>query len=105
MCITSPFLFIGGITNPINWYRAYFRTTVPVNNNGNFQKIKVPTLLVFGDPDIYLDTEMAYMCEEVVENLTVEIVKDSNHFVIQDKPVECNKCVREFLKPHRTSLT
>lgn len=84
----------GAFTGPINYYRAAFSSS----SRPCKTKIKMPTLVIWGDPDMALDTELAELSGEYATNLTVKIIHDSNHFVLFDRPKEFNKAVREFLK-------
>ena len=82
-------------TGPINYYRAAFSKEVRYSTRS---KITVPTLVIWGDPDFALDTEMAALCGDHVENLTVKVIQNSSHFVHMDKPKETNAEIRKFLQ-------
>lgn len=86
------FILTGAFSGPINYYRAAFSIM-----KTSQQKIEVPTLIVWGDPDMALNTELAELARQYVTNLTVKIIKNSNHFVIFDTPKECNAAIHEFL--------
>ena len=79
----------------MNWYRAAFSQPQPKKGT---DKITAPTLIVWGKPDLYLEEGMAPLASKYVTNLTVKYIEDTNHFVQMDKPDDCNKMVREFLK-------
>ena len=87
------FIISGALTGPINYYRAAFSNTQPCR-----VKIDVPTLVIWGDPDQALNTELAELAGQYVTNLTVKVIYNSNHFVMIDKPEECNAVIREFLQ-------
>ena len=78
---------------PLDYYRAAFRQKVSYEG----RKVTVPTLIVWGEPDVAFLTELAHSSQEYVHDLTVRMVTDTNHNVIVDKPAECNEIVREFL--------
>ncbi|KAL4227810.1 Epoxide hydrolase 4 [Mactra antiquata] len=84
----------GALRGPINYYRAAFSSM----NRPNPKMVDVPTLVVWGDPDMALNTELAYLAKKYVSNLTVKVIKNSNHFVMLDRPAEVNAAVREFLQ-------
>lgn len=88
-------LIIGALTGPINYYRAAFSKQTKYERAA---KLKVPTLVVWGEPDKFLETNLANEATKYVENVTVKIIGDSSHFVILDRPQEVNAAFREFLK-------
>lgn len=88
------FYITGALTGPINYYRAAFGNIAKVSKT----KINVPTLVIWGDPDTALDTELAHLAGEYVTNLTVKVIENSDHFVQVDRPKECNTVIREFLQ-------
>ncbi|WAQ98829.1 EPHX4-like protein [Mya arenaria] len=57
-------------TGPVNYYRAAFNSEVRYSRKN---KISVPTLVIWGDPDKALNTEMAELCREYVEDMKVKI--------------------------------
>ncbi|XP_064621053.1 epoxide hydrolase 4-like [Lineus longissimus] len=81
----------GAWTSAINYYRANIRT-----DRKQWGKITKPTLIIWGVRDIAL-TEL--LCDGSVKYCEDVIVKklDATHWVMQDKPDEVNKCMREFL--------
>lgn len=83
------------MTPPIHYYRAAFRTPFGYSKK---DKVHVPTLLIWGDPDQALDTELAFLAKDYMTNLQVKVIEESNHFVMVDKPKECNAAITEFLK-------
>ncbi|KAH3834325.1 hypothetical protein DPMN_107648 [Dreissena polymorpha] len=85
----------GALTGPINYYRAAFSKQTKYERAA---KLKVPTLVIWGEPDKYLETNLAHEAKNYVENMTVKIIPDSSHFVLLDRPKEVNAAVREFLK-------
>ncbi|XP_053405218.1 epoxide hydrolase 4-like isoform X1 [Mercenaria mercenaria] len=84
----------GALTGPINYYRAAFSSSIRPCKT----KINIPVLVVWGDPDEALNTELAELAGEYVTNLTVKVIRNSNHFVNVDRPNECNAVIREFLQ-------
>lgn len=94
LCLSVYFIFTGAFNGPINYYRAAFGNASLISKT----KINVPTLVIWGDPDMALDTELAQLAGEYVNNLTVKIIENSDHFVQVDRPKECNAVIREFLQ-------
>lgn len=57
----------------------------------------MPVLVIWGEPDLALDTELAYLPAEYFVDFQVKLIKDTTHFVLMDKPKEFNAAMREFL--------
>lgn len=66
--------------------------------SGYKEKVQAPTLIIWGDPDTALNTDLAYISKDFAVNATVKVIEDSCHFVQLDKPREFNQAVREFLR-------
>lgn len=60
-------------------------------------KICCPTLVLWADKDIALGRQLLRGTERYVENLRVKILEDCSHWAQQDRPVEFNEAVQEFL--------
>ena len=86
----------GALTAMINYYRAAFRAVLRGTVRRGV-KIKVPTLLVWGEQDIALGKELTYGTERYVDNLTVRYISDASHWVQQDAPETVNALLREWL--------
>jgi len=80
-------------TCPVDYYRAMFSYEAD-----RTMKVKVPTLLVWGEPDMALETKMAELSREFVPDLRVKVIANSSHFVHQDKAKETNEEIWKFLK-------
>lgn len=84
-----------GLAGGINWYRAAIRNRrrlpepVPV--------ITVPTLMVWGERDLALGKELTVGTGEYVENLRIEFLPESSHWVQQDDPARVNELIREHV--------
>jgi pimeloyl-ACP methyl ester carboxylesterase len=85
----------GATTGPINYYRCI------LSNNGERQlarqNIDTPTLIIWGDSDLFLETCMADAHADFVTNLTVKHIPNCSHWVQQDQPDKVNEYIREFL--------
>ncbi len=96
----------GALTGGLNYYRAAgvgppisdgqpasgISSTIP-----SFQ-VKVPTLVIWGERDIYLLTSNLDGLEQFVPNLTVKQVPDGSHWVVHEKPALVNQWIRDFLE-------
>lgn len=85
----------GGMTGPINYYRAALRFP---RIFGAMPKIEKPVLLIWGKPDMALSTELAELSRQYCNNIKIEYVENSSHWVQMDKPDEVNQLMRNFLK-------
>ncbi len=86
----------GALTAPLNYYRA---NSLRSFEDGDAEgKIAVPTLIIWGDKDIYFDVAVADSHVSIVDDLTVQHLEDCSHWVQNDDPVEVNGHMREFLE-------
>jgi pimeloyl-ACP methyl ester carboxylesterase len=60
-------------------------------------RLTVPTLILFGERDRYVTPRLLAGYEPHAEDLRVELVPDSGHFVINEKPELVIERAREFL--------
>ena len=88
----------GAMTSPLNYYRCMFNEMKRVKGGPRPKPIEVPTLILWGDNDAFLDRGMADMHERVATNLTVRHIPDCSHWVQQDCPQLTNQYMWEFLK-------
>jgi pimeloyl-ACP methyl ester carboxylesterase len=90
--VTAP----GAATAMLNYYRAnilrYGKTSAPAPT------IDCPTLLIWGEDDVYLGPGLASGNEEFVSNLTVKRLPGVSHWVQQDAPVEVNRLIAEWAR-------
>jgi epoxide hydrolase 4 len=97
----------GAITGGLNYYRAaHIGPPTPEGEpaNGKFVaefadlKIKVPTLVIWGEKDPYLLTGNLDGLEEFVSDLTIKRIPDGTHWVVHEKPALINDSIRAFLR-------
>jgi pimeloyl-ACP methyl ester carboxylesterase len=62
-------------------------------------KVAKPTLVVWGEQDIFLEKGLNEGLSDWVEDLTLSYLPDSGHWVQQEKPAEVNKNLLAFLGP------
>ena len=83
------------LTGPVNYFRNLLGD--PLLQDGIvYDKINVPTLILFGENDAFLSTEMADGHEKYVEHVECKILL-SGHWIQQDTPGEVNSAIRVFL--------
>ena len=80
-------------TSMLNWYRAAFRNFRYVNKT----PITVPTLLIWGKKDRFLDFRMAKPSIDLCNNGKLELVEGGGHFVQHDAPLEVTKFIKNFI--------
>jgi len=80
------------MTSMINWYRASLRqlqlTTVS-------SKIRVPTLVLWGQKDPHISYEMAPLSVDLCEAGRLVTFEDATHWVMHDKPIEVSQLLIE----------
>lgn len=84
----------GALTAMLNWYRAIFRGGRRIAK----EKIKVPTLIIWGEQDIALRVELAHESLEFCEDGRLEFIPEATHWVQQDAPDKVNKLLLNFFK-------
>ncbi len=82
----------GAITSMINWYRATLR---PSRGSATPGKVKVPTLVLWGQQDPYLSYEMAALSVELCEDGRLVTFEDATHWVLFDKAEQVNRLLIE----------
>lgn len=96
----------GALTGGLNYYRA-----VPMKAGGHGGephpdftsylprlRVEIPTLVIWGEQDIYLLTGNLEGLESYVPRLTLKRVHDASHWIIHEKPELVNRYLREFLE-------
>lgn len=86
----------GALTATINYYRALFR--YPSEMQALLKKIETPTIVIWGEQDIFLSPELAEPRPLWVPNLRVERLPDASHFVAEDRPDRVNTLLLELLR-------
>lgn len=85
----------GALTAMLNYYRANF-------GRGNrldrpWDKLLIPTLLIWGENDAALGVELTYGTEDYVEDLKICYIPNCSHWVQQEQPQLVNQYMRDFL--------
>ena len=66
--------------------------------DGEINKIKNKTLIIFGEKDIETPKYMAIKLNNGIENGSLYFIKGAGHFCFLEKPLEFNVIVNEFLR-------
>lgn len=82
----------GAATAAINYYRAALRSRTPTG------KISAPTLLIWGEDDFALGIELTRGMDDLFVNPPrVEYLKDTSHWVMEERPEVVNRLLLDFL--------
>lgn len=65
------------------------------------KQMKVPTLLVTGDADLYTPPAVLKMFASAIPNNEIAVIAEAGHSVYWEQPDEFNRLVLAFLKKHR----
>ena len=84
----------GAMTAMVNWYRALVRSFGLARVAG---RIEIPTLLVWGEQDTALGSELAADSIACCEFGRLERLPDAGHFVQHDAATAVNQLLLEFL--------
>jgi len=100
----------GALGAALNYYRAALLGAVVsgeapadpslVFGASNFA-VEVPTLVLWGENDIYLRTGNLVGLEEYVRDLGVRRIPDASHWVVREKLALVNGCIHEFIRADR----
>ena len=87
----------GALTAAINYYRAAFRERMRHGERA-FDKIKCPTLLIWGEEDTALGKELTFGMESCFTNrFEIRYIPHCSHWVQQEQPELVNRYMTEFL--------
>ena len=86
----------GARTATLNYYRALLRK--PWEMRALLQRIEAPVLVIWGERDRFLSRRLAEPPRLWVPNLLrVERLQDASHWVAEDRPLEVNTPLLDFL--------
>ncbi|MHA1728180.1 MAG: alpha/beta fold hydrolase [Promethearchaeota archaeon] len=98
----------GAIRGGLNYYRAGGLKPPKEGENiselsiaeGDTQimRIKVPTLVIWGEKDTALTVHNLEGLDEFVPDLTIKRIPEGSHWVVNEQPKKINKIIREFIK-------
>jgi len=91
----------GGITGGLNYYRANLNEEFWGNLGESipFPKIKIPTLQIWAEDDLFLGKELTEGTKEFVVDapFSLNVIPNCGHWVQQEAPEEVNQIMEEFL--------
>ena len=64
------------------------------------EKVKVPTLMIWGTKDIYLDEKLGELSvlPEICDQCTLQKVPTASHWILADEPNIVNKYIQDFFE-------
>ena len=65
--------------------------------DGQLAALRVPTLILWGENDVFAPVAGAYRFKRELPNAKVVLLKDAGHFVYADEPQRCAAEIAEFL--------
>uniref|UniRef100_A0A8C5R1I5 Epoxide hydrolase 4 n=1 Tax=Leptobrachium leishanense TaxID=445787 RepID=A0A8C5R1I5_9ANUR len=87
----------GALYGPLNHYRNIF-SCLPLK----IHQVTMPTLLLWGEEDAFVEVEMADLTREYVQNyFQLSILSKASHWIQQDQPELVNNLIWTFLKEDR----
>jgi pimeloyl-ACP methyl ester carboxylesterase len=87
----------GALTATINYYRALLR--YPEETRALLQRVEAPVLVIWGERDRFLSRRLAEPPRLWVPNLLgVKRLPDASHWVAEDRPLEVNTLLLDFLR-------
>jgi pimeloyl-ACP methyl ester carboxylesterase len=81
------------ITSMLNWYRAVLQMPPKISAD---QRVRIPTLLLWGANDIALDRQMAHPSLELCDQGKLVLFENSSHWVQHDESEMVNKYLLDF---------
>jgi pimeloyl-ACP methyl ester carboxylesterase len=87
----------GALTASLNYYRALLRN--PRETRALLQRVEAPVLVIWGEKDRFLSRRLAEPPRLWVPNLIrVKRLPDASHWVAEDRPLEVNTLLLDFLR-------
>jgi len=89
----------GALTGMVNWYRTLFRyySFSAMFDPTVSAPVKPPTLVIWGNKDFALHSDLAVLSVKMCERGRLEWV-DAGHFVQHEQPAKVNALIRDFLE-------
>jgi pimeloyl-ACP methyl ester carboxylesterase len=90
----------GAMTAMVNWYRAAGRYPLALPE----ARIRVPTLLMWGQRDAFLDRELAPASAAMCDRVRMEVFRTAGHWLLHEEPEQVNQRIIQFLSSTRATL-
>ena len=94
----------GALTASLNYYRALLRT--PGETRTLLRRLEAPVLVIWGERDRFLSRRLSEPPHLWVPNLVgVKRLPDASHWVAEDRPLEVNTLLLDFLSSPSITLS
>ena len=79
-------------------YRYYHRVILDgVRGRWRNSRLTVPTLLLFGESDLYVSAKLVDGYQRYADQMTAEVVRNGGHFLVDERPeLVCERAVEFF---------
>lgn len=84
-----------GFGGPLNWYRNLHQNWL--DSEGTVEEIKMPALMISAADDFLLPPDTTRGMEAYIPDLERQLIADCGHWTQQEKPVETNAILIEWL--------
>jgi pimeloyl-ACP methyl ester carboxylesterase len=81
----------GALTAMVNWYRAVVRE----RSRPRTERVTVPTLVLWGTEDRFLETRLAHESVDYCDDGRVSLVHGATHWLPHEEPVRVAEALRE----------
>ena len=89
-----------GLDRALSYYRAMVKSARSVaSSSSSREKIKAPTLIVWGEDDPVLGLDLMDGIQRFVDDVSVVPIARASHFVQHDAPAELARAVLAHLRP------
>ncbi|MDQ3284656.1 MAG: alpha/beta hydrolase [Actinomycetota bacterium] len=94
----------GALTASLNYYRAILR--YPRQTRAQMKRVEAPVLVIWGERDRFLSRRLAEPPRLWVPDLLgVNRLPDASHWVAEDRPLEVNTLLLDFLRSPFSTLS
>jgi pimeloyl-ACP methyl ester carboxylesterase len=84
----------GALTGMVNWSRAIVQQPPRASFRG---RIRVPTLMIWGKQDAFLDWQMAQPSVDLCQAGRLVMLDEATHWLQHEQPERVNALLAEFL--------
>lgn len=92
----------GALRGMVNWYRAFGRYFVRLAQATPTVCISVPTLILWGAKDAFINPINAELSQQACENARLVFFEDATHWVQHEKAAEVNVLMADFFASLRS---
>jgi epoxide hydrolase 4 len=86
----------GALTAMLNWYRAALLRPSKLALDPEASRVKVPTLLIWGKNDQFVDEAMARESLQYCDDGHLEMFETATHWVQHEQPTQVNNLLSQF---------